>query len=218
MVLGGLLTLSLVANGFADTTNVYSKNAVGYIQKQVSADVYYLVSCPLVMKSSGPVLPSDVFGNTVFADATSLYIFDRVTQEYISEAYLDGVGWYPGTTDLSRGKGFWFTSPVTTNLSFIGEVPGVTTTSTNLVPGFQLVAYPYPATVLITDTALQSIVVDSDSVWKWNPSTSEYISYAYLNEIGWIPEVPTLSPGDGFWFQRLGSSTSWTETKPYTFP
>jgi hypothetical protein len=111
----------------------------------------------------------------------------------------------------------------------MGEVPDATTNPTNnstIVHGFQLLAYPYPVALNLTNTTLAA-AGDNDALLQF--TGTNYLTYTYIYDpdpsvAGWYDDIgnrtgPVLQPGKGYWYKReaLGN-TNWAQPKPYTWP
>jgi hypothetical protein len=227
LVLGGILSLGLVATTFAQTTtNVYSKNAVGYISLSLTNE-FTLLCIPLEKTAGMPLAIDDVF--PYMKDNTVLYLFNPSTDRYREFTYYEGFGWYEGelpggTNTLARGVGFWLRlKNTTTNLSVVGEVPSSgssSTTTVSIASGFSIVAYPFPVARLLSQTEIGKNATDNDVVYVWNGKG--YTEYTYYNTYGWYegenPADPMLYPGTSFWYSNKGSQRSADEPKPYVWP
>jgi hypothetical protein len=208
-----ILAAVLAAMSFAQTTNVYSRNAVGVIRVDVPTNQWRLVSYPLdSMGPSNRVV--DVIGTNV-PDGTVVLFFTG--SSYVGETYYAGFGWWPGTNVITRGRGFWLRAPNGFALYLTGEVPAVTNTQVQLPSGYSLVSFPYPLGVGITNTLLNSIAQDGDLILRW--TGSGYSGAAYYAGFGWWPSDFTLQVGEGYWYRSAATKT-WNEPKNnhYTYP
>lgn len=230
LVLGGLLSLSLVVNTFAQTTtNVYSKNAVGYVNLKLTNE-FSLISVPLLKSSSGSLQIGDLLPTAPLY--TILYFFNPTTQAYDEYTYYGGTdGWRDllwndvSTVAIPRGVGLWIGFVTDkTDLSIVGEVPGAsvgTTTVLSLMDGFSLISYPYPVSRKLSETKLGQTPSLYDIVYLWDGA--KYLEYTYYGTDGWrdglyAPVDPVLDPGAGFWYFTFSGSKDVTETKPYDWP
>lgn len=235
LVLGGILALGLVANTFAQTTNVYSRNAVGYINLSLPKG-WTPVAVPL-SDATSPLTVEKVFGTNV-PELASLYFFRTSLQNYRSITYspLDG-GWIDdetgdpaGGTEMPRSQGVWINLPdmgagAKLGLSIVGEVPGQgsVTTGVSVATGFALICYPYPTPMAFTNTTLSVGATDGDSVYAWKVGGG-YTSGTYsLADGGWIddetgdPLAMVFEPGRSYWYRTTSGRTA-IENKPYLWP
>jgi hypothetical protein len=227
MVVGGMLALGLVTNGFGDTpTNVYSQNAVGYINIPLT-NSFTLMSVQL---GSGPASTLTI-GN-IFPTAhegTTMYVFDTNTGTYFSFLYSGGQWydmqtWLDGSTQkVERGVAFWVAwTGSSTNLNITGEVPGslVATTPVNIANGYALLSYPYPTATLLSATQIGANAQDGDEIFVW--TGTQYKIYgrfggSWSDYDTWLIVDPMLNPGQGFWY-KSGTQRTINETKPYNWP
>lgn len=198
---------------------VYSVNAVGYVKKAMTANAYRLMGAPFAKVNGGnaELTASDVFGVEGIPDNTKIYLWDGT--DYVPETFYEGYGWDPNTTLISRSDGFWMTTSLTTDIVLSGEVPSAAyaaNTATALAQGYQLITFPYPSAISLTNTVLSTLASDNDKIYVWDGT--DYVPYTYYDGYGWDPSDLVVQPGDGYWYYRAGSSVVWNETKPYQWP
>src|SRR5580658_820569 len=128
-LLGALGSVSVIAQ-----TNVYSLNAVGYINVTCPPG-FNIISCPLITSpdntigtilnnASGALTHSQVY---FYYPATGYGVND--TAKNVGTTFQDTTnvnGWANGGTNVaSPGVAFWFLNNATTNivLTFVGTVP-----------------------------------------------------------------------------------------------
>lgn len=199
---------------------VSSVNAVGYISSTVTGGQYLMMANPFAKVSgSGSMTIKDVFGTNGIPFGMSVYLFDGVG--YVGETFAGSFGWLPGTNDISRVDGFWVYSSLTTNLTLSGEVPGgsyASNTVSVLAQGYQMIGYPYPVSIALTNTALASVASFGDTIYAFNGVGYDGCTYAGPS-FGWLPAGFTFSPGVGYWYYKTSAgSTNWNEAKPYNWP
>jgi len=199
---------------------VTSVNAVGYVKMNTVANKWSLMGAPFskIGGGTGPLTISDVFGTNGIPDSTIVLFWNG--HGYVGEGFIDGYGWDPGTNDVSRSDGFWFTAPVSSPIVLSGEVPAASyasNTVTALTHGYQMISYPYPVSIAITNTALATSASDSDILLQW--TGSNYVGEGFIEGYGWDPGTMVLQPGAGYWYFRNGAGSAvWTEPKPYNWP
>ncbi|RKX32994.1 MAG: hypothetical protein DRP22_01375 [Verrucomicrobia bacterium] len=210
---------------YAQTNQVLSRNAVGYVQVSVPSGGYALVSLNFESLDGSDLTIADVVGDQLPVGSYA-HIWDRNSKVYQSELRTRG-GWSPGTNVITRGVGFWLEVPSSAATAsehivyVMGEVPdsfnqGATTTISN-VQGLDALAYPFPSAVVWTNTALASNALVGDYLHVWNVTSQSYNSYLKTRG-GWTtPDNFTIEPGQSFWFETSGTQ-DWTEIKPYTWP
>jgi hypothetical protein len=231
-LLGGLGSVSVMAQ-----TNVYSLNAVGYINVTVQPG-FNIITCPLIETPDNTV--GTVLNNSTGAlTGSSVYFwFPTATPPAYSEDNARTVGtlkgqttnpdgWsFDGTNVAAPGTGFWFDSAASSNitLTFVGTVPTGPITNT-LVPGFNLVGSVVPMSGDIVTNPISALTnyTIGDVVYTYNSSNTpvyaEYTSvpanskaggHGYLGE--WTsfgdPVVPNV--GQGFWYDA-SATVNWVE-------
>lgn len=213
-----LVGVSLVAGAVMAAAPVTSVNVVGYVNTQTEAGKFKLLGVTFNKLGSGPMTITDVLGTNGIPDAAVVYFFDGTG--YVGEGFIEGWGWDPGTNNVKRADGFWFTSSGNLNLTMAGEAPSVVngaTTTVVLAHGYQMISYPYPVSISISNTALNTIATDADLLYRW--SGSNYVGYSFIEGWGWDPSDLTFAPGEGYWYFRNGAgTTNWVEVKPYSSP
>lgn len=206
---GAMFALSAVAQ-----TNVFSRNAVGVIRVDIPSNRWALVAAQLdPMNSSNRI--SDVLGTNGIPDGTVALFFNGI--RYVGEEFIEGDGWLPGTNLIQRGMGFWIRAPRAFSMYLTGEVPSQTNTAVSLGAGFQLISFPYPVEVDITNSVLQVVGQDGDTILRF--TGTQYEGAEFIEGDGWLPPNFKLRIGEAYWY-RSGSSKIWNEPKNrhYTYP
>jgi hypothetical protein len=232
-----LLTAALSAAGLATSmAQVYSVNAVGYVNKTIpaagpSGSSWAVLGNPLngTNNSLNTILPlpSGYDGATIFR-------FDPVQQSYLdSIGWIEGFGWFsPSDPDptLNPGEGFFFQNVAASPLAvtFVGEVP-MGTLNNPVVGGFQwsIRSSMVPKGLRLGDTdattgaanTLEFPAADGDTVFIFDTATQQYLdSYGYIGGFGWNsasdpdPDGPLLEPASGFFVLKAGPNATWTQT------
>jgi hypothetical protein len=226
-VVAGMIAMGM-ASGALAATNVYSKNAVGYMTLSVTSE-FTLATAQFDASGGGRVTVGAVFVDV--PRNTELFFWDPLKPGYNAYAF-DGTSWLneddwsdASTNTIPRGVGFWIRCPppVSTNLTVLGEVPGsgsAATSTVNLSAGFTLVAYPYPVPRSLSQTTIGQNAQNNDELFIWRGSG--YSTYAFsggswADEDTWEAADPVLSPGQGFWY-KSGTAKAVQEGKPYNWP
>jgi hypothetical protein len=225
-----ILAAALTALGSAAVmaqTNVYSLNAVGYINVTLQPG-YNMVANQL---SSG----TNTIGN-ILNDATGQYDHLAIskwngsgfTSDTANSAtspfannWLNG-----GTITMNPGEAAWLkwtnTAPVT--ITFVGTVPQGTLTTTLTGPNaFNMVSSQVPqAGDLATDLGFTNFN-QGDTIYVFNPTNQKYTTYNYNTNTGnsgfggnftGNTGDPVLQVGQGFWYKTSATAptTAWTRT------
>jgi len=233
-LLGALGSVSVMAQG----TNVYSLNAVGYINVTCPPG-FNIVTCPLIEtpdNTVGTVLNnanSNLTGSQVFFYSPATGYSPADTAKNVGPGFpntTNSDGWAKGGTYLvSPGVGFWFlnnsANPIT--LTFVGTVPTGPVTNA-LAVGFNLVGSVVPMSGDIASNTLSALTNYNigDVVYTYDPTkppVSAYTKYTTASGIfgghgqggHWtIAGDPILSQtGQGFWYENNSASTvvEWVE-------
>jgi hypothetical protein len=227
-----LLTAALSAAGLATSmAQVYSVNAVGYVNQTVPAHGYAILANPLngTNNSVNTILP---LPNGY--DGCNIFRFDPATQGYLDAvAWIEGLGWLSNSDPdptINPGEGFFFQNVAAQalNITFVGEVPAGTLH--NPVAGgnrFSLRSSVVPKGLKLGDTdpttgtanTLQFPADDGDNVFIFDPATQSYPDpYGYIGGLGWLsnsdpdPDGPLIAPGTGFFSQKIAPQKDWVQT------
>jgi hypothetical protein len=118
----------------------------------------------------------------------------------------------------------------------MGEVPSAETAPTTTVTLFRpytQAGLPYPSGIGMNETTLTNVIggTTGDVIRVWDIPTQEYVPFFFdssgTNGGGWQPvDAPGTATtyrfhiGEAFYFvhSNLVGSTSWVESKPYTWP
>jgi hypothetical protein len=231
-LLGALGGVSVIAQ-----TNVYSLNAVGYINVTCPPG-FNIITVPLIES------PDNTVG-TVLNNASGALTHDQVYFYTPSGGYsvndtaktvgggftstTNANGWANnGTNVAAPGVGFWFLNNNSTNvvLTFVGTVPTGSITNT-LVAGFNLVGSAVPMSGDIASNSISALTNYNvgDAVYTYDPTQPPVSAYTkYTSGTGpfthfgynsnWSatgdPVIPNV--GQGFWYENnVGTTVSWVE-------
>jgi hypothetical protein len=186
------------------SAQVYSVNAVGYINLTVGAKSFALVANQL--KTGGntiaEVIPSVPDGTIAFAYAGA--------SGFQANGYDFGA-WTVPSQLVPPGRGFFLQNngDAALTVTMVGEVPtGALTTP--LVAGLNLVASQVPqAGKLVAD--LKYTPVEGDIVFQWDTATQKYKNPNAFDFGAWTGGEPTVAVGEGIFIQRAAAG-SWDRT------
>jgi hypothetical protein len=203
-----LLTAAISAAGIATSmAQVFSVNAVGYVNTIVPGGGFSMISNPL--KAADNTI------NALFAGVPNgfqIYVFSAGAFKTLTFDDLEGdFGPDGDTTSLMPGQGVFVKAPAGGNvtITFVGEVPQGTLT-TPLTPGFQIVSSQVPQAGTATQLGLTG--APGDQVYQYNATTKEYlvstfddIDNKFMNANG----EATFAVGEAFWIKKAAAGT-WT--------
>jgi hypothetical protein len=193
VLLAGLASLAGVASLYA--ADVTSVNAVGYANVAIPQG-FSMIANPLNTSNNtlNGLLPSAQFGDTVYKWNGNG--FDIST-------YLGS--WSPNLS-LAPGEGAFIFAAQSSTVTFVGEV--LTGNLSNPLPqGFSMRSSQVPQSVGLS--TIQFPADFGDTVYKWNPTTSQYEIFTFLGT--WSPSDPQPKVGESFWVFK-SSSASWNRT------
>jgi len=199
------LILTTAALGIASSlgawAQVYSVNAVGYINVTIPAGKYQIVANQL---NTGGNTVNEVIPTT--QDGVIIYKYTQGSG-YSINAY--DAGWGTPAQVIKPGESFFLFNPTASDLTitFVGEVPQGSL-STPLVAGLNLVASQVPQAGALTG-ALGYTATDGDQVYKYGAASGQYEIFSF--DAGWGPSDPNIAVGEGFFLSKLGAGT-WTRT------
>lgn len=206
-----LLIAAVSAVGAATSmAQVFSVNAVGYVNKTIPANGFAMISNPLTAAT-----------NTIDAlfagvpNGTQIYKYTPGTG-YASGTYddLDASFGAFGATQLIPGEGVFVRNPGGTPLTitFVGEVPQGNLT-TPMVAGFQIVSSKVPQAGTAAELHFPSKAADGltagDQVYKFNTTSQSYdvATYDDLDD-NWDKPV-TFDVGEAV-FVKVAKPVTWT--------
>lgn len=215
-------TLIASSAALAQTNQVLSRNAVGYVKKAINADQIDFVAAPFVSLSPGGNALSNVL--PVAANGTQYIPWDPTIQNYIPVTRSKGAWGASGSNIVSRGSAFFVRSPAGTNQTFffMGEVPDrftAPTTTVDSVQGLTALASAYPIDMLWTSTPLSQALDNGDQIIVWNTVITNYVPVSKTKGSWGSATNLVLKPGQGFFVRKFGAgTTTWSQSKPYTWP
>jgi len=198
-----LLTAALAAAGAASAMaqNVYSVNAVGYVNKSV-VHGYSIVANPFVVanESLDALVPTPNDGTTVYKPVPGTF------EVRIYDASIPG--WDPdGATTLNLGGGAIFFNPgAAFTVTFVGEVKQGSPVSNPIANGLHIYSSKVPQAGPVSAIGLNP--VNLDTVYQYAPNGSDFIINIYDPSIpGWDPSEPNIGIAEGFWIDSAGGET-----------
>lgn len=221
-VLGALSAASVMAQ----STNVYSINAVGYINVTLYPG-YNLITCPLVCSPDNTL--NTLLNNTngQYQIGSGRFAVGATVYQYINGVgYVSGDqakntvapgGWVSGGTNtINPGQAIWFFNPGTVGTgsnmfaTFVGQVPQGSLTNT-LYPGFNLVGSIVPMSGDLISNSISFIgntaapsggnlslgPANGDNIWIYDPTAYGSSQGGYSTSTNGTYSVPRH--GSGSW-------------------
>jgi hypothetical protein len=210
-----LLFIAAVAAAGVVSSNaqVYSVNAVGYVNKTVPKSGYALIANPLTAATN---TIAGLLGGQV-PDNTVVFAWNTTTKAYETATYTGAdFGWdySPAaleTKQFKPGSGFFVKNATTTDftVTFVGEVPQGTLT-TALVAGYQIVGSQVPQAGTVDQLGYVGTV--GDVIFQWDATKQGYVSFGpYDPDFQWGGDLKPLEVGEAFFLQKNAAGT-WTRT------
>jgi len=192
--------LGIAASPLFAQTNVYSVNAVGYVQKVFPAAQYVLFANPLTTTNNtlAGLFPTAPRFSQVFK-------WNGATFDSASKS---STAWNPPDMTFNPGEGgFFFAAQDYTN-TFVGEV--MQGNLTNGFPiGYSVRGSMVPQTGTADDLNLSPSLARFDQLFKWNGSS--YDSYSKTST-GWSGgNVPVINVAEAV-FLNTANGGNWTRT------
>lgn len=188
---------------------VYSVNAVGYINVTVPASGYALVANQLNAGTAASNKITEVLPGV----PEDTIVFTYSTTGGFSANQLSFGAWGDPNATLPPGKGFFIqnnqvpAAPFT--VTFVGEVPQGAL-STALVAGLNLVGSQVPQAGKVS-TDLGFPAGEGDAIFQWNPAGQTYRAAVSYSFGAWDPAEPTVAVGEAFFVEKAAAA-SWTRT------
>jgi hypothetical protein len=225
-LLGALGSVSVHAQ------NVYSLNAVGYINETIYPG-YNLISCPLITspdQTLNTILPNGT-GTGGPYDGDTVYFFSPTSGYTTTQgraAGTGGTGWTAnGSTNIiAPGTGFWLYSGNSNNVTvtLVGTVPSGPMTNA-LQVGYNLVSSIVPMSGDLYSNSISAFtnVNPGDTLYLFDPTVQSYTkAYKAVNpaiagnggspwklSAGGDPVIPNV--GQAFFYLSSSSLINWVE-------
>ncbi|HOX04346.1 MAG TPA: hypothetical protein P5022_01560 [Candidatus Paceibacterota bacterium] len=208
-----LAAVVCVATAASSLAQVYSVNAVGYVNKEVPAGGFAILSNPLNQPTNNL---ATVFPNV--PDNFIVYKYVANTFQQITKRTIGGqVRWTGGLGAdeiVNPGMGFFVKNPSTTEtlkLTFVGEVPQGTGLTVPFAAGFNLISSIVPQAGAVK-TTLGLPVANNEVIYKYG--AAGYVQ-STLRVIGgqdrWTggdSTEPVIDVGEGFWY-KANATGNW---------
>jgi hypothetical protein len=222
-VLGALSSVSVMAQ-----TNVYSQNAVGYINVTFPANSYTVLTCPLICSPDNTL-------NTVLPNTNGQYKKAKVyafsggnytVTEIGSATSVAPTGWSGGGSDITLTPGsavfFYNSTAAAMSATMVGTVPQGSLTNT-LIPGYNLVGSIVPASGDLCSNSITVLtnIFKKDFVYTYDPTNGGYSGKDIVSAPGngsgyngqWNGGDPVIDQvGYGFfYYNNQGTNNPWVE-------
>jgi hypothetical protein len=205
-LLGSLGSVSLMAQ----STNVYSLNAVGYINVTIPPN-YSIISCPLIASPDNTL-------NTLLSNTNGAYkgfkFYPFVNGAYGASDTATATKWAGGGTEtLSPGQAaFIFNPGAAVTATFVGTVPSGGTNA--LIPGYNLVSTILPVTGALNAGLMDfTNSVNPDKAYTFDPVAQGYTTFSTKPNGQFVTPPTFTNIGTGFFYFNAQATTNndWVE-------
>jgi len=224
VLVGALL---LAGSAYAQTNQVLSVNAVGYVKVDLVASNKLHLLANNFEPLSAPIAISNTFASMPVG--TSIILWNSGAQAYEAPITRGLFGWpVAGTNTLKRGASYFLrTSSSGTNVAtypvyLMGEVPDSQTAPTSshtTAVGLSFVGNSYPVIASWTNSAVAKAMPVGASVLTWDVAAQAYQAPITKGLFGWpvAGNLLMIQPGQGI-IVRTTNSVAFSDVKPYTWP
>jgi len=204
-----LLTAALAAAGVASAVaqNVYSVNAVGYVNQNIFRG-FNMVANPLKVSNNSltALIPSA-------PDQTTLYVFSGGSFTGTYTYYTELADWDPAGGSMTFGDGVFINAPSAFTITWVGVVEqsvGGAPINNPYGAGFSIKASKVPQQGNLTALGLGA-PADQTSVYVFDGASQSYQGpYTYYTELGgYDPSEPTIGIAQAFWINSP-SAGNWS--------
>ncbi len=217
-------TLIASSAALAQTNQVLSRNAVGYVKINVPAsNSLALVSNPFVALDEGSARITNVFASLV--NNSTVSVWNEASQSYLNYAKNSRGGWVGTgvtTVQFARADAAFIRSAGTSTVFFMGEVPDSTTaptTTQSRAAGITMLGNPYPVEVAVTNSSIGLSLPAGGTISIWNSVSNKYDNFAKNSRGAWVGTITaTIKPGDGLVIRATNATANFSTTKPYNWP
>ena len=196
LIITAVLGFAGVASSIAQSTNVYSVNAVGYINKDLPVG--------FTMIANQLNTTNNTIGNllTTLPNGSNFYKWNG--SGFDIATYFFGAWDQPNIT-LNPGEGGFVNIATAATVTFVGEVPQGTL-ATSVPTGFSIRSSQVPQAGPVDTLGL--VVNNGDNLYKWNGSQYDIFTFFFG---AWSPSTPTVSVGESI-FLNASAPATWNRT------
>lgn len=210
-----LLTASIMAAGLgASMAQVYSVNAVGYVNYAISRSGFACIANPLNGTNN--------LANTVLKAPADALLYRFVNGHYTEPDSYDGSSWLdpfgnPSTTVLNPGEGFFLYVPAAATITFVGEVPQGANLTNPIPAGFSIRASVVPQSAPLNGAnSLNFPAAPDDTLYFWQIPSQNFAEPLTYDGTSWLdgfgnPVSPTPAVAQAFFINKLAPAT-WTRS------
>lgn len=145
----------------------------------------------------------DIFG-IAMPDGTTVYFWDKATQSFVVDQYIEGLGWLPNGT-LNPGEGAFIQNPTASPITYTynGAAP-VNAPVTLPLNTYCILSHK---SVTATPATFQDIVGSPPQagfctrLYRWNRPLQQYDLYTSSGG-PWNPSAPSIPRGESVWIIR----------------
>jgi len=203
LLLTAMLGVASIVAAIAQTTPVYSVNAVGYINvpvpKGFSMIANQLIAADMKISALFPNVPG----------GTTIYKFNNQKGSYEINSYdSDFKEWSDANMTLVPGEGAFILNASTAafTVTFVGEVPQGDV-SLDVPVGFSIISSKVPQAGELESLAYTP--EGGDTIYRYDNAASGYIISNYDADFNEWDKKPAVNVGEGF-FIKKAKAGKWT--------
>jgi hypothetical protein len=195
LLLAAVFGVAGLATSFAQ---VYSVNAVGYVNVDIPATGWKMICNPLDagdgMNTISQLVPVAPEGTIVYKFAAGAYETANV---------FEFGEWSNPAQTIMPGEGVFVKSAGAATITFVGEVPQQADSNKAIAAGFNMTGSVVPQAGLLT-TDLGYPADEGDAVYQWNGTTGAWNTAAVYEFGEWSVE-PQLAVGEAVFIKAAGA-------------
>ena len=213
-----ILIAAVLTASAALAEEVYSQNAVGFINKTIEGGKFACLSFPFVdMTATNNLVEFDKTDLALNSKPGAIVYFWNDTSWKSVPRRANG---FNTRTFLKPGEMFMYKPAETETITICGEVPDASTIECDVVGGGNLTAgaNPYPVSFEFDKSGIASNSTAGAIFYYWDEVNAGWKSIP--RRANGFNTKYTVKPGEGFMLKSgsAAASTVWTVERPYDFP
>jgi len=225
-LLGAIGTVGAMAQ-----TNVYSLNAVGYINVTIYPG-FNMISCPLWATDPSGAVDNTISNLLVNTNGQykkfQVWSYTATNSQPYFEEIGSATGWNQGgNTTINPGQAVWLNNPsnAPVTVTFVGTVPTGPITNVLYANSFNMVSTAVPASGDIVTNAIMAFTTagKKDQVWMYNAANSQPFTESIAGAggsswpTGGDPIIPFVG-GGFFYLNNQSTNNIWVENYSVSNP
>jgi hypothetical protein len=251
LILGALVAMVLVP-GLALGQTAYSVNVVGFQKVELQDQDFAMGGMPFIPGDPDiqEVIGPQLTAKAGAAAADNIWLWDLSGQTYQqlflkksaggigTDLWVTAVGEAIATNEIYDGSAFFLDEnrSLTQTVVVVGDVVEDGVITNVIVPGFNMVAYPFSADAAINDLTFdngraKAGAAAADNIWLWDVPAQTYLQFflkknaggtgtdQWVNAVGETFATNVITTGNGFFYESKNTqNVEWVQARPYTLP